>query len=110
MSVDITVDSVASTTYTLYADGDSTITTLSGSDKPDFPDSFHDLLVYGAMADEYRKMEKMELSKECENDYEKRLSDLRMWIAKSAYLDIYQGRYTGNNFRWTRDAQTNWDS
>lgn len=78
--------------FTLYADGHITLATISGNSIPDFPESFHDLLVFGVMADEYRKMEKLQFSKDCENDYEKRLSDLRMWIAKSAWQDIHQGK------------------
>jgi hypothetical protein len=95
--------------FTLYADGYVNVSTLSGSDIPDFPESFHDILIWGAMADEYRKMEKLPLMQDAEANYEKRLSDLRMFIAKSSYLDIYQGRYSGKVFRWTRDSQLLWD-
>jgi hypothetical protein len=109
-SVDIIVNTTPSSNFTLYADGHVVLGTITGTQSPDFPESFHDCLVFGAMADEYRKMEKVQLAHDCEEDYERRLSDLRMWIAKSAYLDLYQGRYSGHNFRWTRDAQTNWDS
>lgn len=108
-SVDILMDCIPATGFTLYADGHSILTTLSGSTAPNFPESFHDILVFGAMSDEYRKMEKPALMQAAETDYEHRLSDLRMWIAKSAYLDIYQGRYVGKSFRWTRDAQLAWD-
>ena len=94
-SVDVYLDCIPATTFTLYADGETSVTTLSGGQAPDFPESFHEILIFGAMADEYRRMEKLQFSRDCENDYEKRLSDLRMWIAKSAYLDIHQGRYIG---------------
>jgi hypothetical protein len=109
-SVDIYMDCIPSTQFLLYADGHTTVSTLTGPDSPDFPESFHDVLVFGAMADEYRKMEKLPYAQAAELDYEKRLSDLRMWIAKTAYYDQYQGRYTGKTFRWTRDAQLLWDS
>lgn len=108
-SVEVELDCLPATAFTLYADGYVTVTSLSGSDVPDFPESFHDILVWGVMADEYRKMEKMPLMIDAEQNYEKRLSDLRMFIAKSAYLDIYQGRYNGKAFRWTRDNQLSWD-
>lgn len=107
-SVDIKVDGEAESAYVLYADGEVVLATLSGDDEPVFPESFHDLLVFGVLADEYRKLEKFPLAEETEIVWEKRLSDLRMWIAKTAYLDIYQGRYSGTSFRWTRDAQTYW--
>lgn len=88
--------------HILYADGHTTLTTLSGNQAPDFPESFHDILIFGVMADEYRKMEKFQFYQASEADFERRLSDLRMWIAKSAYKDIYQGKYTGRNLRWNQ--------
>lgn len=91
-SVDIKVNATPATAYTLYADAHVTLATLSGSAKPQFPESFHDLLISGVMADEYKKMEKSELAKDCENEYASRLSDLRLWIAKTAWLNKYQGR------------------
>lgn len=109
-SVDIYVDVIPSSPFKLYADGITTVLTLAGNQTPDLPESFHDILVWGAMADEYQKMEKPQLKQSAEQDYETRLSDLRMFIAKSSYLDIHQGRYTGKTFRWTRDAQILWDS
>lgn len=108
-SVDIYLDCIPETNFYLWADGHTTVTTLSGSDQPDFPESFHDILVFGVMADEYRKMEKAPFMQDAERNYEQRLSDLRMWIAKTAYHDIYQGRYTGRTFRWQRDSQILWD-
>jgi hypothetical protein len=109
-SVVIEIDCVPSTAFTLYVDAIESKATLAGAVSPAFPDSFHDVLIFGAMADEYRKMEKLEFSRDAEASYEQRLSDLRMFIAKSAYLDISQGRYSGKNFRWTRDAQLLWDN
>ena len=108
-SVAIYLDATPATAYTLYADGHIILDTLSGTEVPDLPESFHDILIYGVMSDEYRKMEKLPLAQICDQDYERRLSDLRMWIAKSAYKDIYQGRYSGKSFRWTHDSQTYWD-
>jgi len=99
-SVDILVDCIPATTFTLYADGLITVATLAGNQVPAFPESFHDILIFGAMADEYRKMEKMQLYQICESDYEKRLSDLRMLIAKSAYQDQYQGKSVTNKRWW----------
>lgn len=98
-SVDIIVDCVPTTTFTLYADGLASLVTLAGNQEPAFPQSFHDILVFGAMADEYRKMEKMQLYQAAETDYEKRLSDLRMLIAKTSYMDIYQGK-SNTTKRW----------
>lgn len=109
-SVEITLDCVPTTTFTLYADGHVSLSTLSGGQAPDFPESFHDILIYGAMADEYRKMEKENYAKDSEIDYERRLSDLRMWIAKSAYLDIYQGKYNNSRLRWLQGGPDPWSN
>lgn len=99
-TVTIQVDCVPTTTFTLYADGIANLSTISGNQSPAFPESFHDILVFGALADEYRKMEKVPLARDAEGDFERRLSDLRMFIAKSAYIDIYQGTNNTNTKWW----------
>lgn len=99
-SVDIYLDCVPTTAFTLYVDGHTSLSTLTGVQAPDFPESFHDILVFGAMADEYRKMEKVQLMADSEANYEKRLSDLRMWIAKSGYNDIVQGKIPAKTLWW----------
>lgn len=104
-SVTVWLDASPAKAYTLYADGEVTVTTLSGSQAPAFPESFHDILVFGVVADEYRKMEKPSLARDAETDYEKRLSDLRMWIAKSAYLDNYQSKN-----KWKRWRLVGWNN
>lgn len=105
-TVEIKVDGEATTTYVLYADGISTAATLAGADEPQFPESYHDILVFGVLADEYRKLEKFTLAKEMEGEYEKRLSDLRMWIAKTSW-EVYQGRYSGVSSSW--DSRAYWN-
>ena len=109
-SVDIYMDIIPSRGFQLFADGLRNVAVLGANDSPDFPESFHDILVWGAMADEYRKMEKPQLMQDAEINFERRVADLRMFIAKSAYLDIHQGRYNGRSFRWTRDAANLWDN
>lgn len=78
--------------FTLRLDGYSRLQDAAGSAEPVFPEDFHDLLIHGAMADELRKMEKPQLAQTAEGKYDGRVSDLRMFIAKSAYLDIAQGK------------------
>mgnify|MGYP001607587797 CR=1 FL=1 len=89
-SVTITIDCVTTTARTLFCDGYVNLAILSGNMSPVFPESFHDVLKHGVLADEYRKMEKVALAKDAEGDYERRLSDLRMFLAKSVYLDLMQ--------------------
>lgn len=89
----IRIDNTPLSAFTLYAEGWATVATLSGSNVPGFPESFHDILVEGVLADEYRKLEKLDMARESRGVYEKRMSELRMWIATSAYLDFVQGGY-----------------
>lgn len=91
-SVQIFLDTIADEIYSLSADGLETADTLSGSQVPAFPESFHDILVEGVLADELRKEEKPGLAAEARNYYEQRLSDLRLHIAVSPYKDTYQGK------------------
>ena len=76
---------------------------LSGADVPMFAEDYHDILVHGGMATELYKMEKPSLAERREQQFEKRLSDLRFFLAKSAWKDIYQGkheRYNSRQYRW----------
>lgn len=92
-SVVFVIDAYPSSgTFTLRLEGYTRLTEIAGSTEPVVPEDFHDILIHGAMADELRKMEKPQLAQISEAKYEQRLSDLRMFIAKSAYLDIVQGK------------------
>lgn len=91
-SVTIKLDCIPTTAFTLFAHGLADTSTLSNNDSPAFPESFHDILIHGVMADEYRKKEKPAESRESEVYYEQRLSDLKMFIAKSAYLELYSAK------------------
>jgi hypothetical protein len=93
-SVTILLDCVPQSAFTLYADCYGRASTLSGSQEPAFEEDFHDVLLHGALADEYRKMEKPAYARESEALYQERLSDLRMFRTKSSYLDIMQGGNT----------------
>lgn len=88
----ITLDTTPTTAFTLRVEGYEIAPDLADNIEPVFPLDFHDILVEGAMSDELRKMEKPQLAQISESKYEQRLSDLRMFIAKSAYLDIAQGK------------------
>jgi hypothetical protein len=56
------------------------------ADEPTFPADFHDVLVYGAVADSLRKLEKWKPADAEETRFASRLSDLRYFLVKSAYL------------------------
>jgi hypothetical protein len=99
-SVTIMLDCVPTTGFTLYAHGLADASTLSNTTSPAFPESFHDVLIHGAMADEYRKAEKPQQARECEVYFEQRLSDLKMFIAKSTYLELYPGKHRKSAGWW----------
>lgn len=91
--VTIQLDSVTATdTFTLNVEGYDITDTLSGTNVPFLPTDFHDILIEGAMADQLNKMEKPALAAIHDAKYEARLSDLRMFIAKAAWMDLYQGK------------------
>ena len=91
-SVTIRLNAAPETAYTLYADVIAEVSDLSGSNEPAFSESFHDILIEGVLKDEYRKLEKIQLARDSEATFQRRMSDLRMFVAKSNYLDIQQGK------------------
>lgn len=91
-SVTIRLDVLPETAFTLYAEAIEPGTFLGTNDVPNFPESFHDILVWGALADEYRRMQQKDLRDDAEMNFERRLSDLRMFIAKDGYVTIAQGK------------------
>jgi len=91
-STTIFLDSVPSTEYDLTADVELAIDDLSDDDVPIFPEDFHDLLVDGACATEARKMEKLDVAADYNGLFQTRMSELKYFLAKSKYLNVYQGR------------------
>jgi hypothetical protein len=64
---------------------------VNDTDIPTFPNDYHDVLVHGVLADEYAKLEKTQpLAEREEAKFEKRLSELRYFLIKSAYLSTVQ--------------------
>lgn len=94
-SVAIFLNCIPASSYPLTADCYRLTVQLSSGSVPAFPEDFHDLLIYGAMSTELKKMEKPSLAQDNENVFQQRVSDLRMFIAKSAYLQIVQGKNSG---------------
>jgi hypothetical protein len=56
------------------------------TDAPAFPESYHDILVKGALEDEYRKLDKKNQADTEGAKYERRLGELRYHLAKSGWL------------------------
>jgi hypothetical protein len=104
-TVTIYLGSVPATVYALTADVLSNLTDLSGTQVPAFAEDYHDILVYGPLGLEYNRMEKPDMGRIYNFEDERRpglfqvrASQLRYYIAKSAYLDIYQARTGGISF------------
>lgn len=91
-SVTIFLDCLPTSVFILSADVYERTATLSGNNEPAFDENFHDILIHGGKVVELLKMEKPDLAAAAEADYQRRLGDLRYFIAKSAYLSIYQGK------------------
>ncbi len=84
-------DSTMDAGQDMFIECEQTGITLSGSDEPEFNESFHDVLVFGALADELRKKEKINLARDAENEYERILGELRYHIAVNGYKDLVSG-------------------
>lgn len=91
-SVTVLLNCTPQTALTLYADVYSTAATLSGTDEPVFSESYHDILISAVLIDEYLKLEKPSLSAVAERHVEKRMGELRHWIAVSTTKKDYQGK------------------
>lgn len=107
-SVTITLNAYPTTTFTLRIEGYQVIINLTDDDEPAMPEDFHDILIFGACADELRKMEKYNEAKDYEVQFESRCSDLRYFIAKSQYLRIYQGKLSQTR-PWNQYRLGYWD-
>jgi hypothetical protein len=89
-SVTIRMDTLPQTTYSLVADGWSTLGDLTGNDSPAIPASFHDILIQYVLAEEYERKEKTDLADRCFQKAEHRLSELRFHLADTG-IDFRQG-------------------
>lgn len=88
--------------YTIQLDGLLKGTDLSlDADVPAFPEDFHDILEFGATADELEKMEKPDQAAGFEDRAERRSRDLRYFMSKSAYLYSQQTDMDLATFWWT---------
>jgi hypothetical protein len=94
-AVTINLDPVPDAVYALSADVLREAPLLVAAVQPDFAPSFHDVLMYGALSDEWMQLKQDDLYKRAEQLYEQRLGELRYFIAKSGYLQITQGGTSG---------------
>lgn len=85
--------------YILTIDGVLTGADLSAdADVPGFTEDFHDALVFGALADEYAHMGKDAESARFDKQFERRMGELRYFMAKAAWKRSLYGEewYTGD--------------
>jgi hypothetical protein len=90
-TVTVVFDNTPDAEYTIQADGQSTTTDLSGSDVPAIPKSFHDILTWYVLAEEYLRKEKVEIAKAYEIKATELLRALQFKFADSATKDTRQG-------------------
>jgi hypothetical protein len=93
-TVTVLLNTIPASVYSLGADAMVNLITLSGVMVPAFSEDFHDILLYHPMAVELEKMEKYDKADEMEKKFEKRFSEYLLYVAVSAYQDIYQGKTT----------------
>lgn len=93
-SVVIRTDTVPQFAWSLQADGWTTLSDLSGTDEPAFPESFHDILVWYVIAEEMLKKEKEKLARIYEAKAEALFSDLQFYLADSPTRDTQQAMGT----------------
>lgn len=91
-SVTIWLDCTPATVYALSADVDADLSSLDADTAPVFPEKFHYMLIHGAAGLELLKMEKEDLADREEAAFQRRLGELRLFLAASAYKDIHQGK------------------
>ena len=96
-NVTIMLGSAPATAFDLTADVEVNVLTLTGSGTPKIPAAFHDIFTYWAMGVELDHMEKYDMAAKQEKLSENRLSDLRFFVAKSNYKDIFQGKNAGTS-------------
>ena len=96
-TVTILMDVVPSgAAFTLYADGYANMSTLSGTNVPVFAESYHNVIIWAVLGDEYRRLMRMDLARDADEKYKDRLGKLRLFIASKAYLDLYQNKDAKN--------------
>jgi hypothetical protein len=95
-TITVAFDVNFATTMTVYADVWATVATLSGSDEPAFPSSYHDVLVHAVLGQEYLRAEKPALADREEAKYNRRMTQLRNWNAVSATMRLRQGQAEGD--------------
>jgi hypothetical protein len=92
-SVTVFIWPTPTATQTLNLDVLALVTDLAAdADVPAFPEDFHDILIFGTLADEYQHAEKVQLELKEELKFERRLSALRYYIAKSKWMAHRQGQ------------------
>ena len=89
-SVTILLDTLPQTSYSLQADGTTTLSALSGSDEPVFPESYHDILSWYVISEELLRKEKVDLADQYAQRADRLLSELRHYLADSPSRDTRQ--------------------
>lgn len=89
-SVTILLDTLPQSTFSLRADGWTTLSDLTANDEPAFPESYHDILVWYVISEELLKKEKDKLALTYQVKADTLLKELRFFLADSHTRDTVQ--------------------
>lgn len=91
-SVEILFDALATGVVTVTGDGLIRTTTLVADDEPAFSEDYHDILIAGVLAIEYKILKDKQAEKSEKDTYDIRLAELKHHYAVNSWQDIHQGR------------------
>jgi hypothetical protein len=89
---DFVINSTVPNGLTLQIEGEECASDLADDVEPAFSESYHDILIFGAKADQLRKLEKQLLARDMEADYDRVLKELALHISVGAFLTLQQNK------------------
>lgn len=95
-SVVLTFDSTLDSAPDMLVEVEQNLATLSGSQVPAFPESFHDILVFEALGDELRKKKDYVGAKDADAKAAELKAKLQYKTHAKGWLQIWQGKMTEN--------------
>lgn len=90
-TVTIMLSCVPATVYPLGADAGPALSDLTGSQIPQFMESFQNALIYKGQKVELEKQEKWQPAAMFQQQYVDRVNDMKHYLAVSSSLRMYQG-------------------
>lgn len=101
-AVVIVFDMTPDATYAMKIDGTAPAATLSGSNEPLIPESYHDILTWSVCAEEFARKDKLDLAQYYELKAKELLQQLQFQFAESYSMDSRQNMRAGRRGRFAR--------